>query len=143
MTDIGSALRVEADEKLAGARRALARTEADRTTFATENIDSLISERQPDATAAALTVEAAVAQLGEVQGRWNEVEADVASLLRLAGQSTADIPKFADALTTLMRDARRASHVGVPAPLPHPQAHGHVVTHDGADQERARETQTG
>jgi hypothetical protein len=108
----------EAGERLEGARRAAQRAEADRATFLVENVDALIAEREPDARAAAQAVEEAVERLGQAQAAWNAVEADVAALLRLAGKNTGELPQFPEALATLVRDARRAGGVDVPAPLP-------------------------
>ena len=112
-----SALR-EAQERLEGARRAVQRADVERSTFAVQSIDALIAEREPDARAAARAVEEAVERLGQARAAWNAVEADVAALLRLAGKNTGELPRFPEALATLVRDARRAGGVDVPAPLP-------------------------
>jgi ABC-type taurine transport system substrate-binding protein len=108
----------EAGERLEGAKRAVARAEVERSTFAVENADGLIAERRPDALAAVEEVEAAVQRLSEAHGRWHAVSGEVAGLLRLAGRDSRDIPSFPAELEELVRDARRAGGVPVPAPLP-------------------------
>jgi hypothetical protein len=112
----GSAVR-DAGERVEGASRALMRAEAERGLFAVESIDGLLAEIEPDARAAASAVEEAVEQLGHAQARWNAVQADVAAVLRIAGQST-QLPQFPERLATLVREAKRAGGVGVPAPVP-------------------------
>jgi len=107
-----------AEERLEGARVALSRAEVEVSTFAASNLQGLLAERQPDAQAAVEAVEAAVEALGQAQAGWNAAEADTAALLRLAGADTGSLPKFPERLATLVRDARRAGQVGVPAPLP-------------------------
>jgi hypothetical protein len=111
----------DADEKLAGAQRAVVRAEADRTTFAVENVDGLLAERASDADAVAKAVEDAVAELGQAHARWNATATDTSSLLRLAGRNTGTVPRFPDALEAIVRDARRAGGVDVPLPLPRAQ----------------------
>ena len=92
-----------------------------RTTGA-PNIEGLLRERHPSARAAVKAVAASVAALGQAQGKWNQVQADVAALLRLAGQNTGTLPRFPETLATLVRDARRAGGVAVLPPLPGGQA---------------------
>jgi hypothetical protein len=77
-------------------------------------------------------VERAVEQLGEAHSRWNSVEAEIASLLRLSGNDTGTLPRFPQRLADLVRDARRAD-VSVPAPLPRGLAHASIATHDRPD----------
>jgi hypothetical protein len=108
----------EAEERLEGARRAVSRAESERGMFAREHTEALIAERRPDAVAAAEAVEAAIEQLGDAHARWQAVAAEVAGLLRLAGRDSRDMPTFPARLTDLVRDARRAGGVGVPAPVP-------------------------
>ena len=108
----------QAGERLEGARLAVTRAETERGLFAAESLDGLIAEREPDARAAAQAVEDAVEQLRAAQAQWTMVETDAASLLRLAGRSTNVLPRFPEALAALVRDARRAGGVDVPAPLP-------------------------
>jgi len=108
----------EAAERLEGAKLAVSRSEAERGLFARNNIDALLRERAKECSAAAQATEAAVEQLGQAHARWHAVEAELAALLRLAGRSTGDLTRFPEALATLVRDARRAEGVGVPAPGP-------------------------
>jgi hypothetical protein len=108
----------EAEERHEGAKRAVAKAEAERGLFVMANIDGLIAERRDDATAAALAVEDAVEQLGQAQAAWNAVESDVAALLRLAGRDVSSLPRFPEPLALLVRDARRADGVRVPTPIP-------------------------
>ena len=61
----------EAEERLEGAKRAVAKAEAERGLLAAENVDGLIAERQPDARAAAQAVEDAVEQLGRAHAAWS------------------------------------------------------------------------
>lgn len=123
----------EAEERLEGARRAVQRADVERATFAAENIDGLLAERQGDALAVARAVENAVEDLGQAHAAWNGVESDVAGLLRLAGRDTRDVPTFPDPLANLVRDARRAGGVGVPAPLPQALQPVTVAPHDDPD----------
>jgi hypothetical protein len=108
----------DAEERLAGARVAVSRAEVELSTFAASNVEGLLAESRPAALAAVQAVEAAVAGLEQARSEWNAVQADVAGLLRLAGQSTRDLPVFPPRLDTLVQDARRAGGVDVPAPLP-------------------------
>jgi hypothetical protein len=108
----------DAEERVEGARVALSRAEVELSMFAASNVDGLLAEWQPDAFAAVEAVEAAVAGLEQARSRWLAVQADAASLLRLAGQGTSELPVFPERLETLVRDARRAGGVAVPAPLP-------------------------
>jgi len=108
----------DADEKLAGAQRALARAQADRTTFITDNVDGMIEERTPDALAVAKAAEDAAVEIARVQARWQGEHAEVSELLRTAGRSTSDLPLFPEALASIVRDARRAGGTHVPPPLP-------------------------
>ena len=119
-------------ERLEGAQRAVAKAEASRGLYASENADGLIAELEPDARAAAQAVEDAVEQLGAAHAAWSGVQSDVAALLRLAGRSTA-LPAFPPALLDLTRDARRAGGVGVPLPLPGQRAFATVAPHDDSD----------
>jgi hypothetical protein len=108
----------EAEERLEGARRAAQRADVERATFAAENIDGLLAERQVDALAVARAVEDAVEDLGHAHARWNGVESEVSGLLRLAGRDTRDVPAFPEPLAALVRDARRSGGVEVPPPFP-------------------------
>jgi hypothetical protein len=119
----------EAEERLEGARRAARRADVERAAFAAENIDGLIAERRGDALAVARAVEDAVAELGQAHARWNGVESEVAALLRLAGRDTRDVPTFPERLATLVRDARRADGLQVPAPLPGQRAFASVASY--------------
>ncbi len=105
-------------ERVAGAERAVQRADAERVTFATENYDGLITERQPDATAVVEAVTAALAALRDAHKRWHEVEGEVAALTGLAGRDASRIPRFPQPLEDLVRDARRADGLDVPAPVP-------------------------
>jgi hypothetical protein len=113
----------EAEERLEGAKRAVAKAEAERGLFAAENVDGLIAERRADATAAAAAVEGAVEQLGQAHAQWTGLENEVAALLRLAGRDTRGMPRFPERLADLVRDARKAGGVEVPPPVPG----GHAV----------------
>jgi len=123
----------EAEERLEGAKRAVANAEAERGLFAAENVDGLIAERQPDARAAAQAVEEAVEQLGRAHAAWTGVESDVAALLRVAGRNLGTLPRFPELLANLVRDARRAGGVGVPVPLPGERAYATIAPHDDPD----------
>ena len=46
------------------------------------------------------------------------MEQEITALLRLAGQSTAEVPRFPQQLEMLVRDAKRAADVRVLAPVP-------------------------
>jgi hypothetical protein len=107
----------EAGERLEGAKRAVARAEVERATFAAENVERLIAERRPDALQAVEEVEAAVARLTEAHGRWHAVAGEITALLRLAGRDSRWMPSFPAELEQLVRDARRAGGVSVPAPV--------------------------
>jgi hypothetical protein len=98
----------DAEERLEGAKRAVAKAEAERGLYAAENVDGLIAERQPDARAAAQAVEDAVEELGRAHAVWSGVESDVAALLRVAGRNPGALPRFPELLANLVRDARRA-----------------------------------
>ena len=106
----------EAEERLEGARRAAQHADVERATFAAENIDGLIAERQSDAEAVARAVDDAVGQLGRAHADWQAVGGEVATLLRLAGRDTS-LPAFPPRLADLVRDSRRAQAV-VPPPVP-------------------------
>ena len=108
----------EAQERLEGSKRAVAKVEAERGLYAAEHVDRLITERSADATAVVAAAEDAIEHLAPAQARWNAVEADMVALLRLAGQDTSAMPRFPERLAALVRDARRASDVSVPPPLP-------------------------
>ena len=131
----------EHEERLEGARRAVAKAETDRGLYAVEHVDGLIGEREPDARAVAAACEEAVEQLAQTQAAWNAVEAEVAALLRLAGRDAGTLPTFPATLATLVRDARRAGDLRVPPPLPGGHAHAHVAPYDDPDpavRDRAR-----
>ena len=125
----GGAIR-DAEERLEGARVAVSRAEVEVSTYAASNIEGLLRERHPSARAAVKAVAASVAALGQAQGKWDTVQADVAALLRLAGQNTGSLPRFPETLATLVRDARRAGGVDVPAPLPAPLKAARVIAED-------------
>jgi hypothetical protein len=125
----------EAQERLEGAKRAVAKAEAERGLYAAENVDGLIAEREPDARAAAQAVEDAVEHLGQAHTQWTGVESDVSALLRVAGRNAGTLPRFPELLANLVRDARRAGGVGVPLPLPGERAFMHVAAHDDPDPE--------
>ncbi len=55
-------------------------------------LEGYLRERTADATAVARGVEAAVEQPGHAQAQWNAMEQEITALLRLAGQSTAEVP---------------------------------------------------
>ena len=124
----------EAAERLEGAKRAVAKAEAERGLYAAENVDGLVAERAPDARAAAEAVEAAVERLGRAHAAWQGVASDVAGLLRLAGRDTR-LPGFPEQLATLVKDARRSDGVTVPPPLPGGHAHVRVVPEHDPDPE--------
>jgi hypothetical protein len=76
------------------------------------------AERLPDAETAVSSVKDAVGQLVAARSRWEQVAAETMSLLRLAGRSTAHVPKLPSQLEQLTRDARRARDIEVPLPVP-------------------------
>jgi hypothetical protein len=93
----------------------------------------LIAELAPPARAAARGVEEAVEQLGKAHAAWHAAEAECIGLLRLAGRDSRDMPAFPERLADLVRDARRAGRVGVPAPLPQTVATMAVAPEDDPD----------
>lgn len=108
----------EADEKLAGAKRAVTRAQAEVTAFATANVLGLLIERRPDAERVARAAEDAVERLRTAHAEWHAVSQEVANLLLLAGEQSSSLPSFPAQLEELVRQARRAGGVGVPEPLP-------------------------
>ncbi len=108
----------ECEERLEGARRAVQRAEVERATFTAESISGLLGERSAEASAAAGAVEDAVLRLAQAQKEWTAVESEVGALCRLAGRDTRNMPRMPVQVAELVRDARRAAGVRVPAPLP-------------------------
>jgi len=105
-------------ERVAGAERAVQRADAERVTYAMENYEGLIGERQPDAATAVDAVRDALTSLRDAHQAWHAVEQDVAALIALAGHDASRMPRFPGQLEDLVRDARRARGLDVPAPLP-------------------------
>jgi chromosome segregation ATPase len=103
-------------ERLAGARRATERAEVARQEFATAHIDELLREIKPDADEAAEMVQRAIEALSQAQRRWDQVQSDHASLLRLSGRSGEGLRPFPPVLVELVRRSRRAGQVDVPSP---------------------------
>jgi hypothetical protein len=108
-------------ERLEGARRGVQRAEAERAEFATHNLAGLVSERAPEAQAAVRAVTDALDALQAARGAWSAAESECMALLRLAGHNTSSLPRFPEALSNLVRDARRAGGAVVPVPLPREQ----------------------
>jgi hypothetical protein len=75
----------EAQERLEGSKRAVAKVEAERGLYAAEHVDRLITERSADATAVVAAAEDAIEHLAPAQARWNAVEADMVALFAARG----------------------------------------------------------
>jgi hypothetical protein len=104
-------------ERVAGAERAVQHAEAEHARFARANLGGLLAERTEDARKVAADVEAAVQALQAAHRNWNAMDTEVGALFGLAEVRTHRAT-FPQALENLVRDARRASGVSVPPPLP-------------------------
>lgn len=106
------------DEKLVGVQRAQQRAEADRVTFVANNYAALLDERRPKAEEVARGVEEAIAAVAQAHAAWQAVEAEVMSLMRLAGKARDRTPELSAKLTSVVHDISRLEAGTVPAPIP-------------------------